>query len=372
MVKGYPNMYFSEAIQLKTVAVGEVVNEWPVAIVEDVENAVVTYASDNVSVAVIDATTGVVTPVGVGLAIISATFAGNDYYEAGTIYYGVSVVKPEAQQPTFWYTVNRPQVSVRLGAADNWLPELINPELLTATFTSSDESVATIDEFGDITLNGLGETYISAQWQGNGEWQAAQTGYTLYVTQVEPVVGETDIAIDSDDFNNMFNGLTVLLSGGKGTIEIECQTWGDYRLSVKVGDKEIATFEKTDRGTVIVDYDIAADTYVYIFAMVMSNPAFAQQRAEARHDAAAEYLQWLNTPAAKRSIRRAPADEQKGLAIGGITMKPQEVVTAIRELNAAATQQQVNGLTYDLQGRRVAGATQKGVYIVNGNKVVVK
>ena len=273
-----------------------------------------------------------------------------------------------------------------------------------------------------------GQTPLSPQLINR--WRAANTGYQLYVTQVEPVTEETDIPLEgndlsegnengligdntaysfdtaggdsydpetqtinlqsslsaqqieaiveqlqpgSEDFNNLFNGLTVLLSGGKGTVEIECQTWGDYRLSVKIGDKEIATFEKTERGTVIVNYDIDTDTYAYIFAMMISTPAQAPQRAAARRAAAAEYLQWLNTPAAKRSARRAPEQEQQGLAISGLKVKPTEVITTgISDVTSAATQSQPTGQSYDLQGRRVTGATQKGVYIVNGVKQVVK
>ena len=310
-------------------------------------------------------------------------------------------------------------------------PVLTNPHSLEVTWASANAKVATVDQQGQVTLRGLGTTRITANWKGDDTWRAATTGYTLYVTKVEPVTEDTEIALESsdltegnesgtigdnttysfdtesgdsydpetqtinlqsslsvqqieaiveqlqpgsEDFNNMYNGLTVLLSGGKGTVEIECQTWGDYRLSVKIGDKEIATFEKTDRGTVIVNYDIDADTYAYIFALVMSSPAKAPQRAAARRAAANEYLQWLNAPAASRSARRAPAvGEQKGIAISGITVKPTEViVNGIHEVEAAATVSQPTGQNYDLLGRRISKPTQKGVYIVDGKKVVIK
>ena len=321
-------------------------------------------------------------------------------------------------------------MTATLDGDDNHFPLLRNPNQVEATYSSSDPEVATVDEFGTVTLRGLGTTRITANWRGDDTWRAATTGYTLYVTKVEPVTEDTEIALESndltegnesgtigdnttysfdtesgdsydpetqtinlqstisvqqieaiveqlqpgsEDFNNLFNGLTVLLSGGKGTVEIECQTWGDYRLSVKIGDKEIATFEKTDRGTVIVNYDIDTDTYAYIFAMVMSSSAKAPQRAAARRAAAADYLQWLNAPASTRSARRAPEQEQKGLAISGITVKPTEVIVdGIQEVPYTATVSQSTGRTYDLQGRRVNKATQKGVYIVDGKKVMIK
>lgn len=57
----------------------------------------VAYSSDNEEVAMVNATTGVVTlQGGTGIAIISAAFAGNDDYEAGTASYTITVVDPNA------------------------------------------------------------------------------------------------------------------------------------------------------------------------------------------------------------------------------------------------------------------------------------
>ena len=57
----------------------------------------VAYSSDNEEVAVVNATTGAVTlQGGTGIAIISAAFAGNADYEAGTASYTITVVDPNA------------------------------------------------------------------------------------------------------------------------------------------------------------------------------------------------------------------------------------------------------------------------------------
>ena len=338
VLKGLPVIKFQT--QSLRVLLGEGgQTQWPVATV-NVEGAELTYASEDETVATVNATTGAVTLVAPGVTRIIARFAGNDFYGEAEGSYILTVLKPEAQAPQFTYHMeNTPQVSAKLGATDNQLPVLSNPQQLTATYASSDESVASVNEFGEVTLNGLGTAWISALWKGYDQWQAAQTGYQLYVTQVEPITENTSITLvgddlsggntngvigdnttysfnteggdsydpatqtinlqsalsmqqiqaiveqlqpGSEDFNNLFNGLAVLLSGGKGTVEIDCQTWGDYRLSVKIGDKEVATFEKTDRGTVVVNYDIDQDTYVYIFAMLLNTPAQEPQRATVR------------------------------------------------------------------------------------------
>lgn len=56
----------------------------------------VTYASNNTDVATVDETSGEVTIVAAGETTITATFAGNDQYEAGTASYTLTVVDPNA------------------------------------------------------------------------------------------------------------------------------------------------------------------------------------------------------------------------------------------------------------------------------------
>lgn len=56
----------------------------------------VTYASSNTDVATVDETSGEVTIVAAGQTTITATFAGNDEYEAGTASYTLTVVDPNA------------------------------------------------------------------------------------------------------------------------------------------------------------------------------------------------------------------------------------------------------------------------------------
>ena len=71
--------------------------------------------------------------------------------------------------------------TVTLGADDNLFPTLTNPFELPITYTSSEESVATIAADGSITLVKDGTTVIKAEFAGNDEYEAGAAQYTLTV-----------------------------------------------------------------------------------------------------------------------------------------------------------------------------------------------
>ena len=64
-------------------------------------------------------------------------------------------------------------------------PEITNPNNLTLTWTSSDDSVATVDSEGNVTLVGEGTATITASFEGNDTFEAGSASYTLTVTAAE-------------------------------------------------------------------------------------------------------------------------------------------------------------------------------------------
>ena len=65
-------------------------------------------------------------------------------------------------------------------------PTLTNPYKVDVTYSSSNTSVATVNNDGAVTLVGVGETTITAKFDGNANYLAGSASYKLTVTQAEP------------------------------------------------------------------------------------------------------------------------------------------------------------------------------------------
>ena len=142
----------------------------------------VTYTSSNTAAATIDAN-GVVTLVKPGVTTITATFAGNDQYIAGSASYTLTVTKGDASlsyTPTtasvvFGGTLTRPTLTAVPAS-------LLTDHLIT--YQSSNESVATLTGVeGEVNLQASGTTTITASFAGNDYYNAAADAqYVLTVS----------------------------------------------------------------------------------------------------------------------------------------------------------------------------------------------
>ena len=63
------------------------------------------------------------------------------------------------------------------------LPTLSNPNNVTVTYSSSEESVATIDSSGEVSLTGIGNTTISAIFAGDETYSPSTVSYALTVEE---------------------------------------------------------------------------------------------------------------------------------------------------------------------------------------------
>ena len=144
------------------------------------------YTSSNTKVATVDASTGAVTLVAAGETTITATFAGNDNYNAASDSYTLTVAKADAVSSDLSFASET--ATATFGDATVTSPELTNPHQLPLTWNSSNEGVATVGASGVVTIVGAGETVISAAFAGNDTYGANTISYTLTVNKFQPKI----------------------------------------------------------------------------------------------------------------------------------------------------------------------------------------
>ena len=138
------------------------------------------------------------------------------------------------------------------------------------------------------------------------------------------------------DVKNKFTGIIFKVAVGKGTITVKVKTSGNAQLAVKVGNGAPTTASKSEKGDVVVNYDVTEESYVYIYSTVSGS----------------------GTRASSNDV----------VKIYGLTVRPD--ATGIAEVKREPI---ANNRYYTLDGRQVVGKpTAKGIYILNGRKVVMK
>ncbi len=137
-----------------------------------------------------------------------------------------------------------------------------------------------------------------------------------------------------------YSGIIFEIPAGQGTITVDTKTVGTHVLNVQIGNGAPTQVQKSERGTADVSYNVSTPTYVYLYAGTQGGSAAPLYRA--------------GTAGANSVLLYGYK-----VTIGG---------TGIEELKNV----KMEDLKYfDLNGRKV-NTPGKGVYIINGRKVVIK
>ncbi len=160
----------------------------------------ISYASSNESVAVIDGI-GVVSLVAAGSTVITATSAATGQYDAMSVSYTLTVREEDSDLADADLTWSVSAYTATMASEDNVFPTLSNEHALAVTYTSTDETVASISADGTITLVGAGTVAITANSEATGTYAAGSAWYTLKVVKHAVTLGwsESSLSVALDD-----------------------------------------------------------------------------------------------------------------------------------------------------------------------------
>lgn len=238
------------AIPTEPIAIGGTFSSTPTlkAGEQTLSGKTITWSSDNKNVATVDAN-GTVTGVGLGKANITATFVGDEVYEASKASYEIKVKgAPELSFPQTSYDIFANEVFTA--------PVLTkSPADVVVTYSSSDEKVATVDaSTGKVSIVGAGIAKITATSQVTDVYEEAQASYDLVVTKFTPALSfpQTSYTIEMGDafsapkLGGLPEGVTPVYTSSNKEVATVVEETGEVKI-VGVGTTTITvTSPETD------------------------------------------------------------------------------------------------------------------------------
>lgn len=141
----------------------------------------ITYKSSNTDVAEVNEQ-GEVKVNKSGETTITVSYAGNDTYTQAELSYTLTINKL-ANGIAFAATSANDNFNGNSNEAKQYV-QLVNPNNLPITYTSSNSYVAGVDENGNVTLNSWGTTTITATFAGNDKYTQGAVSYELNVNNI--------------------------------------------------------------------------------------------------------------------------------------------------------------------------------------------
>ena len=232
-----------------SIYVGETFNAPALTGVPEGETINVTYSSSNTNVATIVDNVVTLVEGATGTATITANFAGNEYYNSTTATYTIEVKEKLAHGMSF----SPETLDITYGDEEYTVPTLNNPNNLTVTYSSNNESVAVVDEqTGELVLGDAGKAVITATTEGDASHSGGSVSYTINIAKAAAGLsyGETTPEFTvyvGQDFEAPTltnpNHLTVTYSSDNEDAAFVDET-GDVLIGEEMGDATItASFE---------------------------------------------------------------------------------------------------------------------------------
>ena len=286
----------------------------------------VTYYSADKDIATVDAQTGEVTLVAPGKVNIYATFEGDENYNSASDYYILTVLQRDIDPID----------------EDNTITMSDNDFLTTNDEGQQEEVRLDNTVIYDIlyTLNISGDPSESDGYDETE--QCVVLNHPVTDREINRIINGGNEP-GSEEYADEYTGLTFKVPAGMGYVIIDSRTDGDYQMMVKIGNLAPVAFNHTGREKDSVLYECSVPTWVYVY----NGGKVSNARMAVDHR----------------------AKKQKGhVKIYSVTRSSAKS-SGIERINIDALESE---RWYDLQGNRIQRPTRKGLYILQGQKVVVK
>ena len=253
---------------------------------------------------------------------------------------------------------------------DFYAPYLNNEYEVPVTYSSSDESVATVDYMGNVYFNGAGVVTITAKSEETVDYYASEASYTVNVT------------IDENIARELF--LETFIEGqGEFTTEGDDIWYWNVDYEAMSAETEAAANASLVSPAIELGKENTLSFMYYAFSFTDINSAISVAIREVGGEWVMLTLPELGEYAWNWAEFEIPAEfDDKTVefkvtydAAGGyfnicnftVKGKKADVPTSIEGVE---TENMINGV-YDIQGRKVENPVH-GLYIINGKKVVLK
>lgn len=241
-----------------------------------------------------------------------------------------------------WGTASR---TVTIGAEDNKFPTLTNTYNLAVKYSSDDPDVAAIDATtGEITLVMAGKANITAEFEGNDEYEAAKVSYELTVKAASTV----NIKNTPETAYTVAKALE-LINAGEGLdakVYVKGQITSIKEVSASFGN---ATYDISDDAT-------AANKLTVYRGYFYDNGKFTSSDQIKAGDVVVVYGKLVNYNNKTPQVTNSSIYSLNGV-VSGV-----DNITVDKNVDAPA---------YNLAGQRVNDA-YKGIVVKNGKKYLNK
>ncbi len=282
---------------------------------------------------------------------ISLTFTANSSSNVRVDDFKLIEGKPATQPAGLsWGTSSR---TVTIGE-ENTFPTLTNDNNLPVTYSSSDESVATINANGEITLVAAGKTTITATFAGNSEFDAGDASYELTVKE-KTVITEVTVAQALEKINALGTEATGYVDN-KAVFQVKGYVVGtpDWQRNPKQDNALYGNVEFK-----IADEKGGSNTLTVYHCNNLNNAKYTEETINNFKEGDLVVVEGVLQMYVKNGVGTPEISSCHLVSINGETSNVNMISVAI-DANAPA---------FNVAGQRVKNGF-KGIVIQNGKKIV--